>query len=171
VSADQWMIGQGGNKGPVHLWVPSCDKFDPPCVALDPQPWAVDTTPGEDQPDPGGPMRPSIGDREDVRRVVMEGPEFDAVTLAEMAPAPPTAAPIDASSDYTERPLDARSDGEPDAVPEVPPSVDDVIDSLPPRTWDVLAWVNKSGGPVGVNGRIDPADVRRIVAAILGVIP
>ena len=47
-------------------------------------------------------------------------------------------------------------------------AVTDVIDSLPPKTWDVSVWTRGMGQ---IPGRIDPADVRRIVAAILGVRP
>jgi hypothetical protein len=45
------------------------------------------------------------------------------------------------------------------------PDSTEVIDSLPPKTWDVTVWQPRPNHHTA--GRIDPADVKRIVSAVL----
>ena len=50
--------------------------------------------------------------------------------------------------------------------------IDSIIDSIPPDTWSVSVWTTReqAGGAQSqsYSGRIDPADARRIVHAVLG---
>lgn len=54
------------------------------------------------------------------------------------------------------------------------PAVQAIVDQLPPATWDVSVWLRTEVDGVVrqdsfVNGRIDPADVHRIIRLVLGV--
>lgn len=59
------------------------------------------------------------------------------------------------------------SEGPKTGTPPTDAQVTAVVDALPPRTWDVTVWPDAPREHYH-RGRLDAADVRRIMAAILG---